>query len=216
MNSKRILAIASLIHKDDIVLDVGCDHAYLDIYLTKNKLCKRCVASDVSKGALNHAKTNISKFGLEKKIKTVLSDGLVNINDDKINTIVISGMGTSTILEILKNPKVKTIKKIIIQSNNNLDLLRKTMNKNNYKINHELVVFENNKYYSVIEYSFGKEKINYPIIMFGKFNKNNKNYYDYLYQKNVKLIKKLPKYKFLKIFNLKYQNIILKRFLKNS
>ena len=38
MNSKRLLAIASLIESDDIVVDVGCDHAYLDIYLIKNKL----------------------------------------------------------------------------------------------------------------------------------------------------------------------------------
>ena len=37
MNSKRLLAIASLISKKDSLVDVGCDHAYLDIYLIKNK-----------------------------------------------------------------------------------------------------------------------------------------------------------------------------------
>ena len=35
MNSERLLTIASFVEKNDTVLDVGCDHGYLDIYLKK-------------------------------------------------------------------------------------------------------------------------------------------------------------------------------------
>ena len=35
--SKRLKAIADLVDKDSKIIDVGCDHALLDIYLLKNK-----------------------------------------------------------------------------------------------------------------------------------------------------------------------------------
>ena len=37
MNSQRIIDLASLIKKDNVVVDVGTDHGYLPIYLIKNK-----------------------------------------------------------------------------------------------------------------------------------------------------------------------------------
>ena len=42
---------------------------------------------------------NIKSHNL--KIETVLSDGIEKVNLDGINTLVISGMGTKTILHIL-------------------------------------------------------------------------------------------------------------------
>ena len=91
MKSKRLLAIASFIEKNDSVLDLGCDHGYLAIYLKKNNLCKNVIASDISSNALDIANNNIKKYQVD--IKTYLSDGLNNINDF-YDTIVIAGMGT--------------------------------------------------------------------------------------------------------------------------
>ena len=47
MNSDRIKALADDISKKDTVLDVGCDHGYLSIYLKTNNLCKEVYASDI-------------------------------------------------------------------------------------------------------------------------------------------------------------------------
>lgn len=215
MNSKRLLAIASLIESDDIVVDVGCDHAYLDIYLIKNKLCKGAIATDVSKGALNQAITNINKYGLENDIKTVLSDGLKDV-DFSFNTIVISGMGANTILEILNNPKSKNAKKIIIQSNNNLDFLRKEMQKRKYKIAKEIIVNENQKYYAIIKYVTGKQKLKINELLVGQYDSKYKSYYDYLYHKNLEILAKLPKCQINKALKLKFTNLLLKKYLKGS
>ena len=216
MNSKRLLAIASLISKNDSVVDIGCDHAYLDIYLIKNKLCKQAIASDISEGALSQAKDNIEKYGLTKKIKTIVSDGLEKIDIKGVNTIVISGMGTKTALEILANEKTNYVEKIIIQSNNNIKELKLTMNKRRYKIIKELVIKENNKYYTILEYAHGREKLSFATVLVGNYNKKNLEYYKYLLNKNNVILGKLPKYKLLKIIELKISNSILKKYIKKS
>ena len=73
MNSDRIKALADDISKKDIVLDVGCDHGYLSIYLKTNNLCKEVYASDIKESALNVAIKNFKKYNLD--IKTYVSDG---------------------------------------------------------------------------------------------------------------------------------------------
>ena len=215
MNSKRLLAIASLIDKEDSIVDIGCDHAYLDIYLIKNKLCKKAVASDISENALEQAKTNIKMYKLTKKIDTIVSNGLENIDVKNINTVVISGMGTSTILDILNNCKVNNINKFIIQSNNNLEELRTAMNKRNYKIEKEIVVYEKGKYYTIIEFVHGKEKLSKTTKLLGLYNPNNLEYYNDLYDKNKKILNKIPKYKIKKRFSTLYILSKLKKYKKN-
>ncbi len=215
MNSKRLLAIASLIDSNDVLVDIGCDHAYLDIYLIKNKLCKKAIAADISEGAISQAKTNVKKYNLDKQIKTIVSDGLTNIIDEDINTVVISGMGTKTILDILNNQKACKINKFILQSNNNLEELRILLNKRNYKLVKEIIVLENNKYYSIMQYVHGKEKLNNSIKCLGIFNKEYRTYYEYLYNKNVEILSKIPWYKIdkriKKLALLRHINKYLKR-----
>ena len=98
--SKRLYTVASLIDKNKRVIDVGCDHAYLDIYLTLNNL-NNCLATDINKNAIKSAIENIKKYKLENKIEIKVTDGLKNIDVNKDDIIVISGMGTYTILDIL-------------------------------------------------------------------------------------------------------------------
>ena len=99
--SNRLNAIAQFVDKKDSVVDVGCDHGYLSIYLKEVIKVKKIIASDINQNALNSAINNIKKSNLD--IETVLSDGIKDVNLKGINTLVISGMGTSTILHILSD-----------------------------------------------------------------------------------------------------------------
>ena len=100
MQSKIIKAILSLLDACDNIIDIGCDHAYVAI-LMAHKGSKKILATDIHKGALEIAKANIKKEGLENIIQTKLTDGLVSIDTKEYNTLVIAGMGTTTIISIL-------------------------------------------------------------------------------------------------------------------
>ena len=184
MLSLRLKTIASLVKKDAHVLDIGTDHAYLPIFLQKNNLCEKVIASDISPNALANAKANIEKYHCD--IKLYLSDGLNDI-DDEYNTIIISGMGTLNICNILKDRDLPN--DIIISSNNNMYELRSFMNKLGYTISKEIIVKDMGKYYDIIAYEKGSEKLNDTILKFGK--SNNKEYYKYLYDKELEIYKGL-------------------------
>ena len=108
--SNRLKSIAGLVTEKDVIADIGCDHAYLDIYLVKNKIVPKAYVSDVNLNALNNGINNIKKNHLEREIEAKLCDGIKGIPEE-VNTLIISGMGSSTIIKILSNPKLKQIDK---------------------------------------------------------------------------------------------------------
>lgn len=206
MNSERIKALAQEITKKDTVVDIGCDHGYLSIYLKLNELCKEVYASDISENALNYARKNFEKYNLD--IKTYVSDGFENV-PEFFDTAVIAGMGTSTILKIISHKK--TPNKLVIASNNEHYRLRKSLNKMGYKIVDEQAVFENNHYYIILLCIKCRQKLNKIDLKFGI--SNNDDYYKYLLDKNKELIKKVP---FKKKIKLYFDCIILKKLIERK
>lgn len=204
--TKRLECIASLIEENTNVIDVGCDHALLDIYLTLNNKNK-CIASDINENSLQSAIKNIKKYNLSDKIEVVISDGLSGIDILNNNTIVISGMGTSTILNIIKNSDVNKINNLIIQSNNDLSKLRKEIIKYGFYIDDELVVKDKNIYYVIIKFKKGFKKINKKDYYYGPIlkTKNYSDFIEYLIDKNNKIINSLPKKKI--IYKIKFLKI---------
>ena len=100
--NNRLKQIGDLVEANSFCLDVGCDHALLDIYLVKKNKNIKAIASDVKEGPLKNALENIKKEKLEDKIELRLGNGLDTYSDD-INTVIISGMGGRNIIGILKN-----------------------------------------------------------------------------------------------------------------
>lgn len=193
--SKRLKAIVSFVSSDDKIVDVGCDHGYLSIYLVEKKLVSKVIASDINKNALQSAVDNITKRKLD--IPTVLSDGIKNVNLDDINTLVISGMGTATILHILDDDsKLVKINKLLIQSNNNQEILRINMNDKGYYLEDEIYTFDKGKWYVTSKFIKSNKKNTLEELSYGFLN--NREYNDYLlaYEKNI--INKVPDSSFIK------------------
>ena len=128
--NSRLKKIGDLVETNSFCLDVGCDHALLDIYLVKRGQNIKTVASDIAEGPLEQAKNNIKREHLENEIETRLGGGLSTYTSE-INTVIISGMGGRNIIGICKND-LKIIKKIdtfIISPNNYQSDVKKFLTK---------------------------------------------------------------------------------------
>ena len=192
--SKRLLSIANLVDDNSKVADIGCDHGLVSIYLAMNKQNISIIASDINQNALDNAIKNINKYHLEDKIKVCLSNGLDNINDE-IDTIIISGMGGHTIVDILTNnqEKLNTVNNIIIQSNNDIEYVRRKIVKLGYYIKKEELILDKNIYYTVILFTKGKKKY------------TNKEYYfgPILLKENSKIFIEKKNKEYTKLVNIK-------------
>ena len=187
--SNRLNAIAQFVDKKDSVVDVGCDHGYLSIYLKEVIKVKKIIASDINQNALNSAINNIKKCNLN--IETVLSDGIKDVNLKGINTLVISGMGTSTILHILSDKdKLKDIDKLLLQSNNDHELLRRSLNEMGYYLEAETYTFEKGKWYVTCKFIKLDKKNNEDTIKYGLLTNDEYNKYLLNYEDNI--VKRIP------------------------
>ena len=219
--SDRLQTIASLVPADSCIIDIGCDHALLDVYLCQHKISNKIIASDINENALNNAKNNIQKYNLDDIIETRLGNGLDTLKkDDGIDTIIITGMGAHTIVGILKNNlyKLQNIKTIIVQSNTKLEFLRKEITKLNYRIDDEIILEDNKKIYTIIKLVKGYQRYTKKELYFGPIllKKKTDTFKKYTKQELDKLnlyLKLLPqnriidRYKLKKEINL-YRNII--------
>lgn len=164
----RLKKIGDLVEANSFCLDVGCDHAFLDIYLVKLNKGIKAIASDIKEGPLNQAKENIKREHLEDKIETRLGDGL-NTYTEGIDTVIISGMGGRNIIGICKN-NLKVLKKIntmIISPNNYQEDVKRFLCRNGFYIENEEFVKDGHFIYQIIIFKKGKKKYTKKEYFFG-------------------------------------------------
>ena len=190
MISNRLKSLVKYVDTNDKVIDIGCDHALLDVYLVKTKIVNNIIVSDVSSNALEQGINNIKKYNLEDYIDARVGNGLEVLKDtDNVDTIIISGMGTSTILEILNNKYLYNVKKLIIQSNRDYYELRRDVVKLGFVIKEEEVIEDNGKIYINIVFIRGIKNYSLEELKYGTNNMINKElYYESLIDKKTKIL----------------------------
>ena len=164
----RLKKIGDLVEANSFCLDVGCDHALLDIYLVKKDKNIKAIASDVAEGPVDSAKQNIKRERLENKIEVRLGDGLDTYSDE-INTIIISGMGGRNMIGIFKR-HLEVLKKVdtIILSPNNYQIdVKKFLVSNGFYIENEEFVKDKKFIYQIIVFKKGKKHYTRKDFFFG-------------------------------------------------
>ena len=213
--------IGDLVEANSFCLDVGCDHALLDIYLVKRKSNIKAIASDVKEGPLEQAKKNIKRERLEKEIEVRLGDGLSTYSEE-VNTVIISGMGGRNIIGICKN-NLKIFKKVdtyIISPNNYQIDVKKFFCKNGYYIANEELVKDSNFIYQILIFKKGKKKYSRKDYFFGPvlLEKKGKLFEEY-YTREMKsreiLLALLPKNFRLKKYKTKKEIQMIKNVLED-
>ena len=162
----RLSAVASFIQHGENVLDVGSDHAYLPLYLLRNGLCNKALATDIKQGPVDSALRNAIKYGLEDKVGIMLYDGIPPMAIGEYSTVVIAGMGGLTICNILAkviDDLRKTSTKLVLQPMTEQAALREFLLNNGYIIKAEKYPFDSKKRYNVIYAICGEEKEKYSL-----------------------------------------------------
>lgn len=215
MLSKRLNSLVKYVTKSDKIIDIGCDHALLDIFLVENKYVSKMIVSDIHLEALKAGHNNIKKANLEKKIDARLGDGLgVLGTGDEINTILISGMGANTIINILNNPILEKIDKLIIQSNNNHEELRKEIVTKGFYIDAEEYFTDRQKNYINIVFKRGKKRYTSDELRYGPILIKDIDYLTFEINKCLKLKKIIPYMKLRYRFYLNYEIRKLNKYIK--
>ncbi|MBQ7140355.1 MAG: SAM-dependent methyltransferase [Bacilli bacterium] len=221
--SNRLKTIGDFVKDNSKVIDVGCDHGLLSIYIYLNKKNVRIIASDINEKPLNEARKNLKKYNLENKIELRLSNGIKNYKSNEFDTIIISGLGGVTISNIILEDKSKleNTKNIIIQSNNNIPMIRKVITSLNYKIVNEKLVKENNIIYTIIVFEKSDKKIKCSNVdlLIGPILKNNndKLLNEYLCQelkKRKSILSKIPRKYLFKRLKIKKEINLYHKLLK--
>ena len=207
--NNRLKTIGDLVEANSFCLDIGCDHALLDIYLVKRKANIKAIASDIAEGPLDHAKENIKRERLESEIETRLGPGLSTYSSE-INTVIISGMGGRNIIGICKENLsiMKKIDTFIISPNNYQIDVKKFFCKNGFYIDNEEFVKDNKFIYQIIIFKKGKRHYTKRDYFFGpvflqKKGPLFKEYYTRELKSRKILVDILPKNFYLKKFTTK-------------
>ena len=166
--NNRLKKITDFVPDQAKVMDIGCDHALLDIYLVKYKNILKCVASDIAQAPLEAALKNITTYQVKDKIETRLGNGL-DVYTEELDTIIISGLGGKTIQGIFNKhlDKLKTVSTIILSPNNYQMDIKKFLCKHGYYIEDEVFIKERKIIYQIIQFKKGKKRYSNLQYFFG-------------------------------------------------
>ena len=146
------MMVASMAEKGSRVIDCGCDHGLVPIWLVQNDIAVHVTAADISEGPLSAARRNIGEAGLSDRIDILLSDGITECTPGLDDTLLIAGMGGPLMLDILERSTAKTssFSHFIFQPQSAIEDFRKRIRQLGMKIICEKNIFEGGKYYAAM------------------------------------------------------------------
>ena len=170
--SARLSVAAELVREGSRLADVGCDHGYVPVSLVLSGRIKSAVACDINEAPLASCKRLVWEYNLDEKIECVLSDGLQNVQGEKIDDILLAGMGGELIADILAVCPYVREKHIIINAMTHPEIARRWIYDNGFAILNDVVVPDGKHHYSVLDAVYNGEKKAYTEVdcFLGKIN----------------------------------------------
>lgn len=157
--SRRMRALADLVVPCQSLADVGCDHAYLSLFLVESGRVRRALAMDIRPGPLKRARQHIAEAGMEDRVESRLSDGLQDYRPGETEAILISGMGGNLIRKILEADldAARAAGQIILGPQSDLPMLRAWLLDRGFVTLAEDLVEEDGKWYPLARISYQGE-----------------------------------------------------------
>jgi tRNA (adenine22-N1)-methyltransferase len=150
--SKRLETIASFVPEGSRIADIGTDHGYIPIHLVQEGKAKHAIAMDVREGPLLRAQAHIQEAGLQTQVEVRLSDGLLKLEENEADCVVIAGMGGELMIHILEAGRDlwESIPYWVLSPHSELDKVRRFLEEQEFFIERETMIKEEGKYYTVM------------------------------------------------------------------
>ncbi|MDR2023774.1 MAG: class I SAM-dependent methyltransferase [Hungatella sp.] len=150
--SKRLETIASFVPEGSRIADIGTDHGYIPIHLVQEGKAKHAIAMDVREGPLLRAQAHIQEAGLQTQVEVRLSDGLLKLEENEADCVVIAGMGGELMIHILEAGRDlwESIPYWVLSPHSELDKVRRFLEEQEFFIERETMIKEECKYYTVM------------------------------------------------------------------
>lgn len=157
--SRRMQAVADMVTEGNRVVDVGCDHGYISVYLVQQKRTGHVLAMDINSGPLLRAREHVVEAELCSYITLRLSDGLTAFKAGEADTLICAGMGGKLMQKILEREpdKTESLKELILQPQSEIASFRHFITNTGYLITDEDMILEEGKFYPVIRAVIGRE-----------------------------------------------------------
>ena len=147
--SGRLRMLADMVTPGSRLVDVGCDHGFLSIYLVQEGACPTALAMDVREGPLAAAKRHVEAYGLGEYITLRLSDGLGAYRAGEAEALVCAGMGGRLMERILREGMDLAwgMREVILQPQSEIPQFRAFLREAGFGIVQEDAIREDGKYY---------------------------------------------------------------------
>ena len=150
--SPRLQAVADLVPHGAALTDVGSDHGRLPVWLVKNGIVPRAVATDLRAAPLGRGQELARRWEVTDRIDFRLCDGLSAVTSREAEVVTIAGMGGETIAGILAAAPWtgETGHCYILQAMSGMDGLRRYLSENGFLICREVLVPEGETLYVIL------------------------------------------------------------------
>ncbi len=147
--SGRLRMLADMVTPGSRLVDVGCDHGFLSIYLVQEGACPAALAMDVREGPLAAARRHVEAYRLGDYITLRLSDGLAAYRAGEAEALVCAGMGGRLMERILREGMdlARGMRELILQPQSELPQFRAFLREAGFGIVQEDAIREDGKYY---------------------------------------------------------------------
>lgn len=169
---ERLEKLYQTIPECDVLADIGTDHGKLPALALLRGKCKKAILADISAASLQKAKDLFAALHLEGEF--LHCDGLQGFQK-AVDCIVIAGMGSSTLCQILEESKEKIGNaSLVLCPHLKEEETRVFLAKIGYCVKYESIVQANQKIYTIIFAEPSTEILSEKEIFIGKiFESNN-------------------------------------------
>ena len=151
----RLATLASWLTGAKSFADIGTDHGRLPVAAVLTGRVERAIAIDVHESALARATALVARFEAADRVDVRLGDGLSCLADGEVDTVVLAGVGSATVRDVLTPEAVARVgvRRVLVQPETEPAELRAVLARIGFAITQEALVRDAYRGFVLIEAS---------------------------------------------------------------